>query len=664
MNRYVKLEPSLASLLVTSYEGGRDAEGRFEGEGSALFTGGQKYSGNLKDGMMHGAGTYEWPDGTVYRGEFARNVIMGSGSYEWPDGSTYTGEVRDGLRHGRGAFAGALGRYDGEWQRGQRHGAGTMTYSASCVYTGEWVQNKRHGQGEMVYESGNSYAGSWANDAKNGRGTMTWKDRGESYDGEWRDDKQNGFGTHVWAKDDPSSWVGTQRQMHNSYRGEWRDGLRHGDGTFFYANGARYAGTWVSGIKEGNGVFIHETGALYVGAFVKDRMADPSDVDKPQLFLCVDDLLPQENEEATAAERTALDKAILRVNSELKAIYQAYAGTVDDGIFAVSSRALWQLCRDVRVVPGQLSVAAVNAVLLAMRRQHHVAIEAARNNPNNNNHNGNNNNNNNGDEQQQQEEARAYSLADDERDILTAKVLGPHSPVRPILYREFVEAVVRIAVVTCPSKPVSAAFKDFMICTVIPRARQRGGPASTSLEEEEEEEKVASDVVEPDFSNTWSTAVDRRSVAAREFADAVAREAVVLTCSSFGTLTLAPALALATRLFPGCEAIRSHLALAFSALRRGRDPTLVFLATMELEMTELAEFLARVACLVAGKSTSDDDDISLFDDLLADLTPRLPACAIAAAQDLDTWAKASHRLTPCVEPVQSTPPPLSTIPPS
>jgi hypothetical protein len=261
------LEPELARLIVTAYEGERDELGRFDGQGAATFESGATYAGTFAQGMMDGTGTYAWPDGTTYAGSFVRNHLDGAGDYTWADGSKYTGAVAAGLRHGAGAMTGPGGvpKYVGAWVSGQRCGRGSISFDAAgkSAYDGGWVADKREGEGTMTYASGNVYQGGWRAGRKCGAGAMRWADRAERYVGAWADDAQHGHGEHVWLDADAArspgapapAWAGTQRQMCNRYVGQWRGGARHGVGTFLYANGATYVGEWRANLKHGHGVF-------------------------------------------------------------------------------------------------------------------------------------------------------------------------------------------------------------------------------------------------------------------------------------------------------------------------------------------------------------------------------------------------------------------------
>jgi len=57
-----------------------------------------EYVGEYKDGKKHGQGTYIWSNGDKYVGEYKDGEVDGQGTYTWSDGSKYVGEYKDGKR--------------------------------------------------------------------------------------------------------------------------------------------------------------------------------------------------------------------------------------------------------------------------------------------------------------------------------------------------------------------------------------------------------------------------------------------------------------------------------------------------------------------------------------------------------------------------------------
>lgn len=482
-----KLQSSLADLVIINYEGGRDVDNVFEGHGVATFQGGPSYAGDFCRGMMEGVGVYTWADGTTFTGDFWRNTITGNGKYAWPDGSVYVGEVLNGLRHGVGTMnrpVDGTPSYKGSWCNGKRHGMGTLFYDVigECRYEGEWVSNQRHGFGVMYYASGNIYEGDWVQGVKRGVGKMIWRDSSECYEGEWSDDKQNGMGEHTWMqRSQESAWPGTQRQMCNRYHGQWKDGRRDGVGTFYYANGARYSGNWIDGVKEGHGVFIRDDGALYSGIFSSDRMVrsmprcglefSGTHSVEPRVHLHLGDLVS--GDPSTGRwEQNQLQKKLLRFNSELKGIYLRYIlPEKSDGdstnVFTMTSNTFLKFCMDTKVTSAGLSRSSISCVLRNMFRQHFSVVASARLLHQNSSH--------------ENDTTRPTLLhyhgnSDDPFQV------KPHSRQmqqvrgRPILYREFVEAVVRVsvalAVCSAPKLSMPDAFELFMISNVCPLEQQ------------------------------------------------------------------------------------------------------------------------------------------------------------------------------------------------
>ena len=482
---HLPVDAELADLIITSYEGERDGDGRFEGKGKAVFVDGNVYEGGFHLGMMHGKGCYTFGDGVEYDGTFTYNKITGTGTYKWPDSSSYTGDVKGGLRHGKGTFVSPdqVTTYDGEWVGGRREGFGTIYYDEDKMvyYKGQWVANQRSGKGLVVYPSGNTYDGDWNANRKNGKGEMFWAGTNERYTGDWKDDRQDGFGEHVWlARDEAHFDKGdTTKQRCNLYSGQWVNGHRHGIGTFFYANGSQYHGSWEGNIKQGFGVFTYPDGHVYEGAFENDRMPPRSDAVRasedvaPQLKLNISDIVDTSTEHAMHEVRL-LENVLLRYNTEFKVVYKHYAqvevGKVvgeDAGtsaavegaagevaamtlnpsasttnlptVFTMNMEQLRLLCKDCKLLSTRLTFAEVHEIFFRMRRHHALSISAAWE----------------GDGEKKDggvfydgEDEGGYSLYD---------------PFRPVLFREFVEGLVRIAYtrfcILNPEVTIKAAVK-------------------------------------------------------------------------------------------------------------------------------------------------------------------------------------------------------------
>ncbi|XP_055454617.1 radial spoke head 10 homolog B isoform X2 [Psammomys obesus] len=267
-------EPILTKLIVESYEGEK-VRGLYEGEGFAVFQGGNTYHGMFSEGLMHGQGTYIWADGLKYEGDFVKNTPMNHGVYTWPDGSTYEGEVVNGMRNGFGMFKCGTHpmSYIGHWCHGKRHGKGSIYYNqeGTSWYEGDWVYNIKKGWGIRCYKSGNMYEGQWENNMRHGEGRMRWLTINEEYTGHWEKGIQNGFGTHTWfLKRIPNS----QYPLRNEYIGAFVNGFRHGHGKFYYASGAMYEGEWVCNKKHGMGRVTFKNGRVYEGMFSNDHIAE------------------------------------------------------------------------------------------------------------------------------------------------------------------------------------------------------------------------------------------------------------------------------------------------------------------------------------------------------------------------------------------------------
>ncbi|KAL7748588.1 hypothetical protein RI367_005999 [Sorochytrium milnesiophthora] len=211
---------------------------------SSSSLGGKSYRGSWKDSKMHGEGCVVYAESplSMHFGRFQNGVCHGVGTRVYPSGSMYSGEWQDNERHGQGrmvwrrpvASAETLGlavatttiaaddpadvaRYE------QALAAGHEVYA---VYEGEWAHGKVHGRGRYVWvERGESDA------SEDGKALSSWYPFLNSYTGDFVDGQRHGFGTFHYADG-------------SLYRGEWRQGRKHGTGEYITPEGRRYSGGW------------------------------------------------------------------------------------------------------------------------------------------------------------------------------------------------------------------------------------------------------------------------------------------------------------------------------------------------------------------------------------------------------------------------------------
>ena len=90
--------------------------------GTKIYSNGDKYIGDFKDGDTSGQGTFFWLGdtqwkGDKYVGEFKGGDFNGQGTYTWAKGEKYVGEYKDDKATGQGTFFWANGeRYIGEFE--------------------------------------------------------------------------------------------------------------------------------------------------------------------------------------------------------------------------------------------------------------------------------------------------------------------------------------------------------------------------------------------------------------------------------------------------------------------------------------------------------------------------------------------------------------------
>lgn len=176
---------------------GKDGEPRYEGQwrcgkrhGKGRLTykadGSSFYDGGWEDGQKHGEGQQVWPTGNSYEGQWECGKMSGHGTMTWRNGSSvevYTGLWQNNHPQGEGTHTWHSvelkadqtptpqqqsqqmnNRYVGQWDAGKRSGHGTFYYANGAHYQGEWDQHIKEGHGRYTFEDGRQYVGAFTRD--------------------------------------------------------------------------------------------------------------------------------------------------------------------------------------------------------------------------------------------------------------------------------------------------------------------------------------------------------------------------------------------------------------------------------------------------------------------------------------------------------------------
>jgi TolB-like protein len=269
----------IAMVLFTScatppritYEGERNQEDKYHGQGVITYSNGEKWEGEFKDGEPYnGQGTYTFPDGEKYAGEFKDGILYGKGTFTFLDVYKYAGEFKgknfNEIKHFLTSDSGT--RYDGIITRGTKElGFGIfivkskISYLADInrfgfKYEGEFKNDKFNGQGTWSIPDGQKYIGEFKDGKRHGKGTLTSPD-GSKYVGEFKDSKLNGQGTYTFSDGE-------------KYVGEFKYNYFNGQGTLTSPDGSKYVGEYKNGKINGKGVFYRVNGKIQSGAWVND----------------------------------------------------------------------------------------------------------------------------------------------------------------------------------------------------------------------------------------------------------------------------------------------------------------------------------------------------------------------------------------------------------
>ncbi len=86
----------------------------------------------------------------------------GKGRYIYSNGDKYIGEFKNGLPDGRGVYHYKNGDiYNGLWLKSKRHGYGTFKWANGDTYIGEYENHKKNGEGTYVFANGTEQKGIW-----------------------------------------------------------------------------------------------------------------------------------------------------------------------------------------------------------------------------------------------------------------------------------------------------------------------------------------------------------------------------------------------------------------------------------------------------------------------------------------------------------------------
>ena len=98
------------------------------GTGEYIFTNGDKYIGEWRDGSFDGKGTLTWSFGDQYSGEWKDGSRTGLGTYTWANGKQYSGKWKDGIRDGEGTYTSAdkTKRWPAKFENGEDHCQGNF----------------------------------------------------------------------------------------------------------------------------------------------------------------------------------------------------------------------------------------------------------------------------------------------------------------------------------------------------------------------------------------------------------------------------------------------------------------------------------------------------------------------------------------------------------
>jgi clan AA aspartic protease (TIGR02281 family) len=178
----ISIIPSLAQCIKGDCE---------NGFGIYVFSNGDKYEGDWKDGKINGHGKYMHEDGSYEEGEYVDNFSEGRGiSFNSTDSIyTYGDWSKDKLIDGKIVIRkGFKPYYQGEVKDEKYEGKGVLHLDDGSRYEGEFVKGNYSGTGTYYFNNGNRFEGTFLNGKQNGDGVL-YLARGGKLIGKWVDDE-------------------------------------------------------------------------------------------------------------------------------------------------------------------------------------------------------------------------------------------------------------------------------------------------------------------------------------------------------------------------------------------------------------------------------------------------------------------------------------------
>ena len=368
---------------------GEVVNGVREGHGTYTKQVGESYVGHWSQGLKHGKGRLAYSPFTWYDGDWIMGNRTGEGTMVYATGSTYVGSWVNNKRHGTGSMVWkkdgrVVAKYVGSWCEGEMQGEGTHWYYSDYNDQGDANPEapSRTGTGssqlnmtdkQPTIEPRSSERSLTKPHTSSATMNNTVGSVGSA--GSSTPTPSTTGGTHTAVAAAAASAQITTLDMVevNYYRGDFKLGRRHGQGSFLYRDGGRYEGAWEGNMKHGSGIFYLDSGVCFQGMFSEDKPnGSIGGPDKPALNryvpLEIDDLLMSEvNPDAAKALVEAL---ISRHYWDLRQLYRHYSTSNLDSecrkthLTSLSIMQFWRFVKETRISEHGFSLAEADRIFL------------------------------------------------------------------------------------------------------------------------------------------------------------------------------------------------------------------------------------------------------------------------------------------------------------
>ncbi|KAL4464624.1 hypothetical protein ABPG74_011185 [Tetrahymena malaccensis] len=368
-------------------------EGQFEyntikGVGTYQWPDTSTYTGQVLNGLRHGQGTFVSPEGEAeYTGSWVEGLRNGNGTIKFKSGAVFEGQFVNGCKHGHGRMTYPSGNYyEGEWKYDKKDGQGTMIWlNSKEKYYGQWRNNLQNGFGVHIWLESkgegklmrNRYEGQWVDGQRHGYGVFYYAN-GSKYEGEWRNNLKEGYA--IFTEDNGNLIQGQYKadrlvKQENNLKTDLKEQQSQHEKDKQNLGATDSPSKAKAGKDEKNKQAAAATTAVKLKT--QTKINDPKEVNSSQQMVKKKEIemnpyiylvdffdMTQGIEEGVLQIHQNIQTMLLRHNSDLRNWYKIYSNnhenTIGEDAFSMDMLAFWKMMKEAKVTDQTVTLASIN----------------------------------------------------------------------------------------------------------------------------------------------------------------------------------------------------------------------------------------------------------------------------------------------------------------